>query len=205
MTGFNSETIPGVVLAAGRSSRMGQDKATILLRGITLLDHVIGRLRPQVSHIAINSDVAPALPHVPDIIAGKLGPLAGIHAAMTHGQSVAGVTHVATVPVDTPFFPSDLVSWLSGAIKGETGMAVAASESGPHPVFGLWPVGLADDLSHWMQADDKRRVRDFLKRHDAAVVRFPLQPTRATLLDPFFNINTPDDLAEAERWIAMLT
>ncbi len=199
--------IPGIILAGGRSTRMGRDKAAVTLAGHTLLDHAIARLTPQVSSVAVNADRmtdqwSPLF--LPDIIPGKAGPMAGIHAAMAHGANLAAVTHVITVSVDSPFFPSDLVDWLAEVIDSPDKIAIATSESRSHPVFGLWPISLADELENWITHDEKRRVRDFLLRHDVTEVAFPLRPTRASLLDPFFNVNTPDDLAEAERWIKVM-
>jgi molybdopterin-guanine dinucleotide biosynthesis protein A len=203
---LDRSNIPGVVLAGGRSSRMGRDKASATLGGRTLLQHAIAQLSPQTVTLALNAErsVAHNIPVIADIIPGKLGPMAGIHAAMVHGASLPGVSHVVTVSVDSPFFPADLVSRLAAAIETPLGIAIAASEGRSHPVFGLWPVALAGDLEAWIATDEKRRVRDFLLRHDAAEVPFPLHPTRASALDPFFNINTLDDLKEAERWLEAL-
>jgi molybdopterin-guanine dinucleotide biosynthesis protein A len=204
---LDRSNIPGVILAGGRSSRMGRDKAAVTLAGRTLLDRVVEQLTPQVASVAINADTAPdhcSWTFIPDIIPGKAGPMAGIHAAMVHGAALPSVTHVVTVSVDSPFFPYDLVDWLAGVIDGPRKIAIATSESRSHPVFGLWPVSLAADLATWIATDEKRRVRDFLLRHDVTEVAFPLRPTRASLLDPFFNVNTPDDLAEAERWIKVM-
>lgn len=207
MTDFalDRSTIPGVVLAGGRSSRMGRDKASVTLGGRSLLDHVLARLSPQAIKIAVNADDASGhdLPVVSDRITGKAGPMAGIHAAMVYGAELPA-THIVTVSVDCPFFPTDLVSRLAAAIDHPDRIAIAASEGRSHPVFGLWPTALANDLEEWVRIDDKRRVRDFLLRHDVTEVPFPLHPTRASLLDPFFNINTPDDLMEAERWLEAL-
>jgi len=200
---LDRSNIPGVVLAGGRSSRMGRDKAGVTLSGRTLLDRVIEQLSPQVLSVAVNADAAPDRcnrPFIPDIIPGKAGPMAGIHAAMAHGASL-----LSTESVDSPFFPHDLIDWLAAAIDTPMKIAIATSEGRSHPVFGLWPVALADDLESWIATDEKRRVRDFLLRHDVTEVAFPLRPTRASLLDPFFNVNTPDDLAEAERWMKVLT
>ncbi|ANL40878.1 molybdenum cofactor guanylyltransferase [Rhizobium phaseoli] len=197
--------IAGVVLAGGRSQRMGRDKASVMLGAESLLRHVLSRLSPQVSSIAVNADAAEEdVPVVPDRISGKAGPMAGIHAAMTHAAAIPSVTHVATVSVDCPFFPADLVARLAATLERPSQIAIAASEGRSHPVFGLWPVTLAADLESWIATDEKRRVRDFLLRHDVKEVAFPLHPTRASLLDPFFNINTPDDLVEAQRWLEAL-
>lgn len=207
MTDFvlDQSTIPGVVLAGGRSSRMGRDKAGVKLGGRSLLDHVLSRLSPQITQIAINADEVGGhdLPIVSDRIPGKAGPMAGIHAAMVYGAGLPA-THVVTVSVDCPFFPTDLVSRLVTSLDHPDRIAIAASQGRSHPVFGLWPTALAADLATWVKTDDKRRVRDFLLRHDVTEVPFPLHPTRASVLDPFFNINTPDDLMEAERWLEAL-
>ncbi|EJC79591.1 molybdopterin-guanine dinucleotide biosynthesis protein A, proteobacterial [Rhizobium leguminosarum bv. trifolii WSM2297] len=207
MTEFSLDRsdISGVVLAGGRSQRMGRDKAGVMLGAESLLHHVLTRLSQQVGPVAVNADAAAEnVPVVPDRLLGKVGPLAGIHAAMVYATNLPAITHVATVSVDCPFFPADLVARLASALEHPSQIAVAASEGRSHPVFGLWPVTLAADLEAWIATDEKRRVRDFLLRHDVTEVSFPLHPTRASLLDPFFNINTPDDLIEAERWLEAL-
>ncbi|RUM26848.1 molybdenum cofactor guanylyltransferase MobA [Rhizobium vallis] len=197
--------IAGVVLAGGRSQRMGRDKSGVMLGAESLLHHVLDRLSPQVFSVAVNADArAENVPVIPDRIPGKAGPMAGIHAAMTYASGLPKVSHVVTVSVDCPFFPADLVARLAAAVERPSQIAIASSEGRSHPVFGLWPVTLAADLEAWIATDEKRRVRDFLLRHDVTEVAFPLHPTRASLLDPFFNINTPDDLVEAERWLEAL-
>ncbi|MDK4736510.1 molybdenum cofactor guanylyltransferase MobA [Rhizobium sp. CNPSo 3490] len=197
--------IAGVVLAGGRSQRMGRDKAEVMLGTESLLRHVLLRLSQQVISVAVNADaVAEDVAAVPDRIPGKAGPMAGIHAAMVYGAGLPAISHVVTVSVDCPFFPIDLVARLAAALERPSQIAIAASEGRSHPVFGLWPVTLAADLEAWIATDEKRRVRDFLLRHDVTEVAFPLHPTRASLLDPFFNINTPDDLIEAQRWLEAL-
>jgi molybdopterin-guanine dinucleotide biosynthesis protein A len=207
MTEFSLDRsdIAGIVLAGGRSQRMGRDKASVMLGTESLLHHVLSRLAQQVAAVAVNADLATEdVPVVPDRFPGKAGPLAGIHAAMLYAAGLPGITHVVTVSVDCPFFPADLVARLAAAIERPSQIAIAASEGRSHPVFGLWPVTLAADLEAWIATDEKRRVRDFLLRHDVTEVAFPLHPTRASLLDPFFNINTPDDLVEAQRWLEAL-
>ncbi|MGZ2380523.1 molybdenum cofactor guanylyltransferase MobA [Rhizobium brockwellii] len=197
--------IAGVVLAGGRSQRMGRDKAGVMLGAESLLHHALTRLSQQALLVAVNADAAAeGMPVVPDRFRGKAGPMAGIHAAMVYAAGLPSITHVVTVSVDCPFFPADLVARLAAAIEHPSQIAIAASEGRSHPVFGLWPVTLAADLEAWIATDEKRRVRDFLSRHDVTEVAFPLHPTRASLLDPFFNINTPDDLVEAERWLEAL-
>ncbi|AHF84313.1 molybdopterin-guanine dinucleotide biosynthesis protein MobA [Rhizobium leguminosarum bv. trifolii WSM1689] len=202
---LDKSQIACVVLAGGRSRRMGRDKAGVMLGAESLLHHVLTRLSQQTLLIAVNADAAAEdVPVVPDRFRGKAGPMAGIHAAMVYAAGLPSITHVVTVSVDCPFFPADLVARLAAAIEHPSQIAIAASEGRSHPVFGLWPVTLVADLETWIATDEKRRVRDFLLRHDATEVAFPLHPTRASLLDPFFNINTPDDLVEAERWLEAL-
>ncbi|MEZ2127297.1 MULTISPECIES: molybdenum cofactor guanylyltransferase MobA [unclassified Sinorhizobium] len=201
--------IPGVVLAGGRSQRMGIDKALVRLGGLSLLDRAIDRFSPQISSVALNADSNGSqthyLPLVPDTIPGKAGPLAGVLAAMRYtAENHGNATHVATVPVDTPFFPLNLISRLITGIGPGNTIAIAASNGRRHPVFGLWPVAIADDLQDWLNRNETRRVLDFLRRHDVQDVDFPMTVTRVGLLDPFFNINTPDDLAQAERWLEVL-
>ncbi|ASQ03856.1 molybdenum cofactor guanylyltransferase MobA [Sinorhizobium meliloti WSM1022] len=202
---------PAVILAGGLSSRMGRPKAGLVLGGRSMLTRVIERLRPQVAGIAINLNADPdpasafGLEVVPDTIPGFVGPLAGILAAMRHTvRKSPGASHVLTVPVDTPLFPKSLAARLKTAITSGGEIAVAFSAGEMHPLFALWPVALADDLEAWIHADEKRRVRAFIARHESAAVEFPLIPTAAGPLDPFFNINTPEELRQAEAWLPYL-
>jgi molybdopterin-guanine dinucleotide biosynthesis protein A len=212
MPGFitDPDDVPPYLLAGGRSSRMGANKAFALLGGERLLTRIAARIGlQQRMPVALNADAdwpdTAGLPLVPDIIPGKLGPLAGVLAAM-HDALVKHphASHIATVPIDSPFFPSNLVALLAQAIVSRDEMAIASSLGRDHPVFGLWPVSIADDLETWMLRDDKRRVRDFLARHTVRTVDFAMIQTPIGPLDPFFNINTPDDLIAAETWLAAL-
>ncbi|MCF3639919.1 molybdenum cofactor guanylyltransferase MobA [Rhizobium sp. TRM95111] len=205
------ERPPGVVLAGGLSTRMGQDKARVRLGGATLLSRACRRLAPQVGALAVNAngpilmEPGEEVPVVADAEPGRLGPLAGILAAMRHARAVApAASHVATVPTDSPFYPADLVDRLAAAVDRDERIAVACSASGLHPVFGLWPVALADDLADWLADVGALRVRSYLNRHGAREVLFPSVETAKGIFDPFFNINTPDDLDEAERWLWIL-
>lgn len=202
---------PAVVLAGGRSSRMGRPKAGLILNGRTILDHIVERLAPQVGSIALNLNadpgvnLPPGLPVLPDTVSGYLGPLAGVLTAMRHAAEIAPhATHVLTVATDTPFFPDDLVGRLSSVPDLEGKIAVAWSNGEMHPLFALWPVMLADDLEAWIRTDTKLRVRAFIARHPSAAVDFPVLATKAGPLDPFFNINTPEQLREAEVWLQRL-
>ena len=190
---------PGLILAGGQSRRMGQDKALLAFSGSTLLAHIAARLRPQVSTLALNarSDFAAMhdLVRIPDSIPGRLGPLAGILAGLEARLDPAA-THLLAVPVDSPFFPTDLCSRLVDAVDGEEVIAVAASQGRDHPVFGLWPLALKEDLRHFVLNDERRSIRGFLDRHQTRIVEFE---ATAQGFDPFFNVNTPEDFLRAQQ------
>lgn len=206
----NPEDIPVVLLAGGRSSRMGANKAFAPLAGESLLARIVYKIgQRQHKPTALNADAdwpdAMGMLLIPDTIPGKLGPLTGVLAALQDARSrYLEASHIATLPIDSPFFPADLIARLAEVIHGPDEIAIAASLGQDHPVFGLWPVSAADDLERWIATNAKRRVRDFLARHKVRRVEFPAIQTAIGPLDPFFNINTPADLAEAEAWLAVL-
>lgn len=206
-----SHAIPGVILAGGLSSRMGQDKTRIRLGGTALIDRAARRLRPQVSSVTVNAngpmlfERGEELPVFADLDAARAGPLGGVLAALDHARrNHPEASHVATVPTDSPFFPTDLVRRLGDAVDTSERIAVARSASGLHPVFALWPIALADDLADWLAGGGALRVRSYLERHQARDITFPLIATSRGEFDPFFNINTPDDLDAAENWLWVL-
>jgi molybdenum cofactor guanylyltransferase len=190
--------IAGCVIAGGLSRRMGEDKAFIWLGDETLVARAVARLEAQVSQIAINANGDPAgladlkLPVLADVIANHPGPLAGVLTAMIWA-SRQGKEWVITVPIDTPFFPHELVVRLAEAVRGHD-LAVAASGGHRHPLFTLWPVMLADDVRHALADGDQRRINAILDRYRLGTADWGVAP-----FDPFFNINTPEDLAEARR------
>jgi molybdopterin-guanine dinucleotide biosynthesis protein A len=195
-------TVAAVLLAGGQARRMGGgDKCLKRLAGRTLLDLVIGRARPQAAALVLNANGDPArfagfgLPVVADPVEGFAGPLAGILAGLDWAAANApGAVHVASIATDTPFFPPDLVDRLKDAVaRSPAPIGCAASRGRLHPVFGLWPVALAEDLRAAL-AGGTRKVDEWTARHGIAVAHFD-DPAG----DPFFNINTADDLAEAER------
>jgi molybdopterin-guanine dinucleotide biosynthesis protein A len=200
-----SSKILGVVLAGGQARRMGGvDKGMVELGGRPLLGHIIDRLRPQVEKIIVSANGDPdrfapfGLPVVPDAIEGFAGPLAGILAAMKWARAnAAKVEFIATVPVDTPFFPDNLVTRLSAALDDGHDLAVAASGGHIHPVFGLFRVRLAEDLARFLGEPDNRAVFAWIESHRNIVVPFKAPDDAA--IDLFFNINRPDDLLAAER------
>ncbi|MDE1969493.1 MAG: molybdenum cofactor guanylyltransferase MobA [Alphaproteobacteria bacterium] len=197
-------TIAGVLLAGGLSRRMGGgDKSLRVLGGATILARVIARARPQVAALVLNANGDPArfrefgLPVVSDSIPDFAGPLAGVLAGLDWAAAnVAGATHVASFATDAPFLPTDLVARLADAVKdGRHDLACAASDGRSHPVFGLWPLDLREDLRAALHTG-MRKVDQWTARHRLAVVDFPVQPE-----DPFFNANTPEDLERAARSI----
>ena len=194
---------PAIILAGGRSTRMGGgDKGLREVGGERLIDRVIARIAPQCGPIALNANGDPTrfadlgLPVLPDSLPDHPGPLAGVLAGMDWAASI-GADAIVSVAADTPFFPRALVERLQAA-AGPSGLALAASpdETGKlwhHPTFGLWPVALRDDLREALKGG-LRKVVLWTDRHGAGTASFASSP-----FDPFFNINTPDDIAEAEK------
>ena len=200
--------IPGLVLAGGLSRRMGSNKAMVQLGDAPLISHVISRITPQVSDVTINAANGWAesfgLPLLPDTLNGHAGPLAGILAGMRHFQHRGdAASHFLTAPADSPFFPDDLVARLCEHLS-DNAIVIAASSGQLHPVFALWPLALADDLEAWLKNDANRRIRAYLARHVTLGVAFPPLETAKGSLDPFFNINTPDELALARSYLENL-
>jgi molybdopterin-guanine dinucleotide biosynthesis protein A len=193
--------VVGLLLAGGQSRRMGGgDKALHLLGGAPLLDHVIERLAPQVEALVLNANGDPArfarfgLPMVSDSVPDFAGPLAGVLAgldwAAAHREDCAFVVSVAT---DAPFLPHDLVARLAAARdEADADLACAASGGRSHPVFGLWPVRLREDLRRAVVEEGIRKVDQWTMRHRLVTVPFADRP-----VDPFFNANRPEDLEAA--------
>lgn len=200
-----SQPVVGVLLAGGRSSRMGGgDKCLRLLGGRPILARIIERLRPQVSDMVINANGEPArfasfgLPVVADSVAGFAGPLAGVHAGLEWVKANRpGVEYAVTVATDTPFFPTDLVRRFLAELGGGPTLLVAKSNEGVHPVVGLWPVALAPALEASLKQGE-RKVAAWAREHDAVEVFFPPVELSPGTIDPFFNINRPADLALAD-------
>lgn len=206
-------TIAGLVLSGGLSRRMGGgEKALRGLGGRPMIAHVIDRLAPQVGAIAINANADPALyagfglPVLPDIHPGHAGPLAGVLTGLDWAAKLPGITHIASAATDTPFFPRDLVARmaqdLGQDLPGDTApgrIVLARSAQGRHPVFGLWPVALRDDLAHWLAHSETMKVLAWTDRHDTVFADFAPEGPGAP--DPFFNTNTPEDLALAETYL----
>ena len=200
--------VAGTVLAGGLARRMGgRDKGMLDLGGRSLLDHVIARLRPQVRMVAlnVNGDVSrfdsPAFSLAPDMLPGHPGPLAGVLAGLDWTfANVPGLHWIVTVPTDTPFLPVDLVERLFSAVKASgADMACAASAGRRHPVIGLWPVRLRNELRQALIREGVRKIDAWTGRYRVAEASFSDDP-----VDPFFNVNRPDDLAEARSLLTRL-
>lgn len=200
-----TETVVGVVLSGGRSSRMGGgDKCLLRLGGEPVLARILHRLRPQVTEVIINANGDPSrfadfgLPVIADSIDGLAGPLAGVHAGLEWVKAHAsGVRSVVTVASDTPFFPSDLVQRFLSVLEDDPTLAIAASSEGVHPVVGLWPVTIAPQIEESLLRG-MRKAGAFTKDHGAIEVFFEPARIGERLVDPFFNINRPEDLALAD-------
>lgn len=193
----NRADLPAVILAGGKSSRMGGgDKGLLTLGGRRLIDRVIDRIGAQAGPLVlnVNGDAARMgcdLPAVPDSISEFPGPLAGVLAGMDWAAE-QGFDHIVSVAADTPFFPTDLVARLSEAGP----LALAATQEGARvfrqPTFGIWPTALRNDLRDALR-DGLRKVVIWTDRHGAQDVIWGTEPH-----DPFFNINTPEDMTKAE-------
>ena len=195
--------VAGILLAGGQARRMGGgDKCLRPLGGKTLLARIVECAVPQVDTLALNANGDPArfadfgLPVVADVVEGFAGPLAGVLTGMEWARANApDCGWIATFPTDAPFMPPDLVSRMLAAVADDQAdLACAASAGRTHPVVGLWPIGLADALRQALVGEEMRKIDRWTARYRLAVVDWQAVP-----VDPFFNANRPEDLAEAER------
>ena len=205
MTG-RAQTL-GVLLAGGLARRMGGgDKPLRAIGGRTLLERVVARLRPQCAALILNANGDPTrfaeagLPVVEDDVPDFAGPLAGILAALDWtAANRPDLAYVVSAAADSPFLPHDLVQRLHAAREeGSAPLACAESKGRTHPVNALWPVRLRHDLRRALVDEGLRKIDRWTARHGVALAAWPAEP-----IDPFFNANTPDDLAEAERLLAL--
>jgi len=193
----------GAILAGGLARRLGGgDKALRRVGGRTVLARLIERMTPQVTRLILNANDDPSrfeavgLPVVADGLPGHPGPLAGVLAALDWAASCEPATEwVVTVPGDAPFLPHDLVARLHAERhRSKATFACAASNGWTHPVVGLWPVSVREELRRAVAVEDVRKIDAFTGRHPSTAVEWPVTP-----VDPFLNVNTPEDLAEANR------
>jgi molybdenum cofactor guanylyltransferase len=190
------------VLAGGLARRMGGgDKARIRVGGATILQRALDRLTPQCSRVIINANGDPArfadagLPVVADSVPGFAGPLAGILAGLDWAAANApNCEWLVSAPGDCPFLPNDLIARLHEArIAAKAPLASARSGKQIHPVVGLWRLSLREDLRHALVDEDLRKIDLWTARHGVAIADWPDTP-----IDPFFNVNTPDDAVRAQ-------
>ncbi|NKB20171.1 MAG: molybdenum cofactor guanylyltransferase MobA [Alphaproteobacteria bacterium] len=198
-------SVCGLLLAGGQSRRMGGgDKCLRALVGKTLLMRVIDCARPQVDHLILNANGDPSrfedynLPVVGDVVDGFAGPLAGILTGMEWVRDNRPKCQwMASFACDAPFAPNDLVSRLYDAVRNEKGdLACGTSNGRDQPVFGLWPIELAEDLRTSLVEMDIRKVDIWTARHRLVRANWSTDP-----VDPFLNVNRPEDLAIAEEVI----
>ena len=197
----------GLVLAGGLARRMGGgDKGLIRIGRETILERALARLGPQCGGMVINANgdsarfAAFRLAVVADDVEGFAGPLAGILAGLDWlAANAPAVAWLASVPGDCPFLPRDLVPRLHAA-RAAARVPLACAKSGDwrHPVVGLWPVSLRADLRRAVVSEGLRKIEVWTARHGVALAEWPAEP-----VDPFFNVNTPEDAAEAQRFAAL--
>jgi molybdopterin-guanine dinucleotide biosynthesis protein A len=199
---MTTERTLGLILAGGLARRMGGgDKPLKPIGGVTILDRAIERMRAQCRALILNANGDPSrfaatgLPVVADNIPDFAGPLAGILAGLDWAAANRpDVETIASVPGDCPFLPRDLVARLHQA-RAQSGLPLACARSGKwrHPVVALWPVALRDDLRGALTRDNLRKIELWTARHGVAIADWPTEP-----VDPFFNVNTPEDAAAAD-------
>jgi molybdenum cofactor guanylyltransferase len=192
----------GLILAGGLARRMGGgDKPRTGIGGVTILSRVIERLRPQCARLILSANGDPSrfadtgLPVIADDVPDFAGPLAGVLAGLDWAAEHSPDTpYVVSVPGDCPFLPRDLVARLHEARQSQgTPLACAKSGQWRHPVVGVWPVALRGDLRQALTQEGLRKIEIWTARHGVALAEWPVDP-----VDPFFNVNTPEDAAAAE-------
>jgi molybdenum cofactor guanylyltransferase len=202
--------VTGVILAGGQSRRMGGgDKGLLDIAGKPMLRHVIDRLTPQVKTTVINANGDPTrfsafgLPVVADTVQDFVVPLAGVLAGMRWSAEHAPQARwIVTAPGDAPLLPRDLVQRFAEAVDGKDDTIALAQSAGElHPVIGLWPVALVQDLQAQLGAGT-RKVLDWTDRHGTVAVPFPSTPICGLSIDPFYNANTPQELDDLRAMLA---
>ncbi len=203
-----TDQIVGVLLAGGLARRMGGgDKGLRTLGGKSILSIIVDRIAPQVDGLILNANGDASrfdeynLPVIADVIPDFAGPLAGVLTGLEWVRvNRPDVKWMVSLPTDAPFIPLDLVARLKNAIGEGADIACAKSGDRTHPVVGIWPVALADDLRYAMIEEDIRKVDRWTGRYQTAHVEFEVFP-----IDPFFNANRAEDLVEAERLFEILS
>lgn len=208
---ITTDHLLGVVLAGGRSSRMGGgDKFLLPIAGTTMLELVLSRFKSQLKHIVISTNGdATRLKHfgapiTKDTIGEYEGPLAGILACFAWAkQHSPKTTHLLSIAADTPFFPENYTKAMlarANAIAPNS-IILAKSQSHYHPIFGLWPLSLAQDLEKALKAGT-RKIRAWTEQHNHDALMFDDILINSSTLDPFFNVNKPADFAQCKRFLS---
>lgn len=201
-------TIAGLILAGGRSSRMGAPKYLVELKGQRLLDRMVRCLSPQVGSLAVSlppdavAELPGTLTALRDASPTFEGPLAGVLAGLDWTATLEpAITHLMTAPVDLPFLPDDTVARLAAAAADSETVVIAEGPSGRAPLVALWPLSVRDRLADYL-AGPGRKVQAFLAEVKMATARFAAVNDGDSAIDPFFNINAPGDLKTAENWLS---
>ena len=204
----NFQSVVGIILAGGLARRMGGgDKCLLPLAGKTLLQRTVERAQPQVNTLLLNANgnslrfARTRLPVIADLYPNNLGPLAGIHAGLVWmREHQADTEWLVSFASDCPFFPMDLVANLiSAASSTQSQLVLAKSNNRIHPIFALWHSSLLEDIEGQLQGGNTPRLQDWVKLQKVAEVDFP-----SSSYDPFFNINTPQDLYAAEPLVSLV-
>jgi len=197
---MSEDNILGVILAGGKSKRMGRDKLFLRLNNKTLVEHTIDKVKKYLKHIIIITDKDDKifseqnLVTVKDCIEGNLGPLVGILTAMKWAKEhLSNCSWVASFPCDTPFFPETIVQkFIEDSKQNQSLLLCASSHGRKHNIFGLWSLTLYDKLYDDLTKNNIRKVQDWTEKHQIKNLEFDFKA-----YDPFFNINTPEDLKKA--------
>ena len=199
---MSEHNILGAILAGGQSRRMGKDKLFLELNNKKLIEHTIEKVKKYLKQVIIitnqNNEFFSKnnLTTVRDCIEGQLGPLVGILTAMKWAKENSNkYSWIATFPCDTPFFPESIIkSFIEESEKKESLLLSASSHGRKHNIFGLWSLDLYDKLKNDLVKKKIRKVQDWTEKNKIKNLEFKFKD-----YDPFFNINTKEDLEFAKK------
>ena len=199
---MNDNNILAVVLAGGQSKRFGEDKNQAKLGNLTLLEHVLAKVTKKfekiliISNQSLNLKTLNSITIIPDCIKGNLGPLVGVLTAMKWiKKNNKQYQWIATFPSDTPFFDTSIIEKYKNRINlNESLLYFARSKQKRHNIFGLWSVKLMDTLENDLINNNFRKVEKWADKIGVETINVKIDK-----FDPFFNINTKEDLEEAKK------